>query len=275
MPLHQGLLADYIVHPHDEFRFNRVFTNVTEGMVTVQGEVRSAGSYPIVRGEHLSDLLARAGGLTDTAYPYGTVFLRKSAAALEREGYQRAAKEIEDELIVAMTRVGTDKISPDTFTAMQAFVTELRNQKALGRISIVADPSVLASKPELDPLLEAGDVVYIPQRPSTISVLGQVMQQGSFPYQAGLTIGDYIERAGGYARFADSSLTYIVLPDGSARKVEKSWLSFSTEALPPGSAIVVPRDVTPLDLRQTIIDVSQIFSQFAISIASIAVLSKQ
>jgi hypothetical protein len=36
----------------------------------------------------------------------------------------------------------------------------------------------------------------------------------------------------------------------------------------------VPRDVTPLDLRQTIIDVSQIFSQLAISIASVAVISR-
>ena len=55
----------------------------------------------------------------------------------------------------------------------------------------------------------------------------------------------------------------------------RSWLSFEVANLPPGSSIVVPRDVTPLDLRQTIIDVSQIFSQFAVSIASIAVLSKQ
>jgi protein involved in polysaccharide export with SLBB domain len=275
LPLRQGMFASYIVKPRDEFRFNQVFTDAQAGSVTVQGEVRFTGVYQITRGEHLSDLLARAGGLTNTAYPYGTVFLRKSAAALERDGYIRASKEIEDQLVVAMTRVGNDKISPDTFAAMQSFVTELRNQKALGRISIVADPSVLASRPQLDPMLESGDVLYIPQRPSTISVLGQVMQPGSFPYQAGRSLGDYIARAGGYSRQADESETFIVLPDGSARKVEKSWLSFSSNDLPPGSAIVVPRDVTPLDLRQTIIDVSQIFSQFAVAIASVAVLSKQ
>ena len=57
--------------------------------------------------------------------------------------------------------------------------------------------------------------------------------------------------------------------------MEKSWLGYDTSVLPPGSAIVVPRDVTPLDLRQTIIDVTQIFSQFAVAIASVAVLSKQ
>ena len=173
-----------------------------------------------------------------------------------------------------MTRVGSDKISPDTFSAMQGFITDLRSQKAVGRISVVADPSVLAAKPELDPLLEAGDIVYIPQRPSTISVLGQVRQPGSYPYQRQLNIGDYIARAGGYSPTAETSGAYLVLPDGSARKIERSWLSFDSDVLPPGSSIVVPRDVTPLDLRQVIIDTSQIFSQLAVSIASVAVISR-
>jgi len=269
-------LASYVVRPRDTFRFNEVFTDANVGSATVQGEVRFTGSYKLRRGERLSDLLARAGGLTNAAYPYGTVFLRKSAAALEREGYQRTAREVEDQLVVAMTRVGSNKIDPGTFAAMQNFVVDLRNQRALGRIAISADPSVLAANPALDPLLEADDVIYIPQRPSTISVLGQVMQAGSFPYLAGATVDDYLARAGGYSGLADKGQVYIVLPDGTARRLEKSWLRFgATTSLPPGSAIVVPRDVTPLDLRQTIIDVSQILSQLAISIASVAVLSKQ
>lgn len=269
-----GTYASYIVRPQDVFRFNTVYTENDNGNVTVQGEVRYSGTFQIRRGEHLSELLLRAGGLTSSAYPYGTVFLRKSVANMEHESYLRAAKETEDQLIVAMTRVGSDKISPDTFSAMQGFITDLRSQKAVGRISVVADPSVLAAKPELDPLLEAGDIVYIPQRPSTISVLGQVRQPGSYPYQRQLNIGDYIARAGGYSPTAETSGAYLVLPDGSARKIERSWLSFDSDVLPPGSSIVVPRDVTPLDLRQVIIDTSQIFSQLAVSIASVAVISR-
>ena len=269
-------LASYVVRPHDEFRFNQVFTDTNMGNVVVQGEVRYAGSYRLTRGERLSDLLARAGGLTNAAYPFGTVFLRKSVAALEREGYVRAAREVEDQLVAGLTRVGTNRVEAETFTSLQSFVSELRNQQALGRVSIVADPSILASRPELDPLLEADDVIYIPQRPSTISVLGQVMQSGAFPYRSGETVGDYIERAGGYTRFADSSETFVVLPDGTARRIERSWLRFdAADALPPGSAIVVPRNLSPFDLRQTLIDVGSILSQFAVSIASVAVLSRQ
>ncbi len=275
LPLRQGMLASYIVRPRDQLRFNQVFTDAGLGTATVQGEVRYTGTYQIVRGEHLSSLLARAGGLTGTAYPYGTIFLRKSAAATEREGYIRAAAEIEEELVVAMTRIGNDKIDPSTFGSLQGFVGELRNQRAIGRISISADPSILASKPELDPLLEPGDVVYIPQRPSTISVLGQVMQPGSLPYRSNLTLKDYVQMAGGYSPTSAPSNVFIVLPDGSARKLETSWLGFgNTPALPPGSAIVVPRDVTPINTRQLILDVTSIMSQLVVTVASLAVISR-
>jgi protein involved in polysaccharide export with SLBB domain len=276
LPLRQGTLASYVVHPRDQIHFNQVFTDVNVGQVTVQGEVRFAGTYPITRGERLSDMLMRAGGLTSTAYPAGTVFLRKSAALVEQEGYRRAADEIQSQLLAGMARIGNDKITGEGFTAIQGFITQLRTQKGLGRIAIAADPSVLAAHPALDPLLEPGDVIYIPQRPSTVTVLGEVMQPGSYSYQPGLTVDDYVRRAGGYAQFSNEGLTFIVQPDGSARKVETSWLGFGdSSTLPPGSSIVVPRDLAPLTARQILLDVSGIFSSFAVTAASLAVLAKQ
>lgn len=271
-----SILTTYIVKPRDEFRFNQTFNDADLGNVTIQGEVRFAGTYKLTRGERLSALLARVGGLTGLAYPYGTIFLRKSAAAKEQEGYLRAANQAEDQMLVAMTRTGTNKLDPATFSVMQGFVGELRNQKALGRISVQADPSILAASPNLDIALESGDVIFIPPRPSTITVSGQVLQPGSFPYRAGTSVADYIAQAGGYSSLADESQTFVVLPDGSARQIQRSWLRIdSGTALPPGSTIVVPRDLTPLDVRQTIIDATQILSQLAVSVASLAVLSKQ
>ena len=275
LPLHQGTLASYFVRPHDQLHFNKVFTDTGIGSITVQGEVRFTGSYPITRGEHLSDVLVRAGGLTSTAYPQGTVFLRKSAAQVEQDGYNRAADEIQSQLVAGMARIGNDKIPADAVTAIQNFITQLRTQKPLGRIAMDADPSLLASNPARDPLLEAGDVVFIPQRPSTVAVLGEVMQPGSYSYQPGLTVEEYIKKAGGYAQFANNDLTFIVMPDGSARRMETSWLNFDVSTLPPGSTIVVPRDLAPLFTRQIILDVTSILSSFAVTIASLAVLAKQ
>jgi protein involved in polysaccharide export with SLBB domain len=172
-----------------------------------------------------------------------------------------------------MARIGNDKIPADAVTAIQSFITQLRTQKPLGRIAMDADPSLLASDPAQDPLLEPGDVVFIPQRPSTVAVLGEVMQPGSYSYRPGMTVGDYIKKAGGYAQFANDDLTFIVMPDGSARRIETSWLNFDVNTLPPGSTIVVPRDLAPLFTRQIILDVTGIMSSFAVTIASLAVLS--
>jgi polysaccharide biosynthesis/export protein len=275
LPLRQGTLASYTVRPHDQLHFNMVFTDTGIGSVAVQGEVRFAGNYPITRGEHLSDVLMRAGGLTTTAYPQGTVFLRKSAAQVEQEGYHRAADEIQSQLVAGMARIGTDKIPGDAVTAIQGFVTQLRTQKPLGRIAMDADPSLLAANPARDPLLEAGDVVFIPQRPSTVAVLGEVMQPGSYSYQPGITVNEYIKEAGGYAQFANDDMTFVVMPDGSARRIETSWLNFDVTTLPPGSTIVVPRDLAPLLARQVILDVTGILSSFAVTAASLAILAKQ
>ena len=124
----------------------------------------------------------------------------------------------------------------------------MRNQPALGRVSVTADPTALAANPSLDPLLEPGDVIFVPQRPYEVSVLGQVLQPGSVPFRPGMSASDYIDQAGGYSQFADKSETFIVLPDGSARQVERSWLDFGGNEIPPGSTIFVSRDISGIDL---------------------------
>jgi protein involved in polysaccharide export with SLBB domain len=268
--------AAFIVSPRDQVRVNEVYTAATSGSVTVQGQVQNGGTYRIMRGEHLSELLQRAGGLTETAYPYGTVFLRRSAAIREQESNRRQAQEIENQLVLAMSRRDPNaKLSPDAFAAMQTYIGQIRSQKALGRVVVAADPAALAANPASDPLLEPGDLVFVPQKPYSVAVLGEVLQPGNIPFKKGMSASDYVERAGGYTRFADESETILVLPDGSAQRVDNSWLNFGSERIPPGSTIFVARDVSGIDLHQIIVDTTQIFSQLAVSAASLAVLSTQ
>jgi protein involved in polysaccharide export with SLBB domain len=274
LPLSATTLASYEVRAHDELRFHEVFSDVGLGTVTLQGEVRFPGQFKIIRGEHLLDLLKRAGGLTDVAYPYGAIYLRKSVAALEEEQFRRSADQLENSLLAAVAHTNsTTRTDSNLFTNAQTLVQTLRTQKGLGRISIVADPAILAAKPSENPLLEPGDVIFIPQHPSTVSVLGEVLQPGSFTYNRRMTAADYLAKAGGYSGFADDSLTYVILPDGSAKRYETSWLPNGGESLPPGSVIVVPRDIAPFSWQDFLLNGSQIFSQLAIAGASLAVLS--
>jgi protein involved in polysaccharide export with SLBB domain len=270
--LEDPAIQNYELHPRDEIRFNPIDTTLGAGTVTLQGQVRFPGIYNIERGERLSELLLRAGGLTDVSYPYGTVFLRKSVAEAEHQGNLRQATEIRNIIASGISRIGTDKLSAESVPALNELADRLRDAPALGRVSVIADPVALAANPSRDPLLESGDVVYIPQRPSTISVLGQVNQPGTFMFSPDASVDDYVEQAGGYGSLSDKSETFIIFPDGTARKADTSWLSFGSASLPPGTTIVVQRDPAPLDARQLILDISGILQSLAISAASLAVI---
>jgi polysaccharide biosynthesis/export protein len=166
-------------------------------------------------------------------------------------------------------------MSPEAFTAMQTYVEKIKTQKTLGRITVTADPALLAANPAADPLLEPNDIVFVPQRPYSVAVLGEVLQPSSVPFDSGMSASDYIDKAGGYSSFADEGLTILVLPDGSAKRVGSSWFGFDSETVPPGSTIFVARDVSGIDIHQIITETTSIASQLAISAASLAVLSKQ
>ena len=81
--------------------------------------------------------------------------------------------------------------------------------------------------------------------------------------------------AGGYGQFADDLQVFVILPDGTARRVRRfSWFDISGDEVPPGSAIFVSRDLSGIDTHQMIIDLTQIGSQLATTAAAMAVLSK-
>jgi protein involved in polysaccharide export with SLBB domain len=263
------------IRPLDVIRLRPVYSDREEGTVTVAGQVRYPGVFDITRDEHLSTLLKRAGGLSEVAYPYGAIFTRRDAAITEREGNERSAREIENEvptLVMSQGAQGQDLASASTYLASLA--RSLRQMPALGRIVITADPAVLAVKPELDFVLQPGDTLFVPKRPSTVTVSGEVLNPGAFQYRRGLPYSDYVKMAGGAMQSADDGRTFVVFPDGSSAPIDSGWLSFGgNEEVPPGSTIVVPRDLRPFNWSEFLKDATQIVSQLAITAASLSVIS--
>lgn len=268
-----GSLGSVAVSPLDVIRLRGVYSNRDEGTVTVAGQVRYPGVFDITRDERLSSVLQRAGGMTDVAYPYGAIFTRKTAALTEREGNIRASRQIEAEIATLAASPTTSPNAVQSGTYLTTLAQELRDTPVLGRVTITADPTVLATKPQLDVVLEPGDTVFIPKRPSSISVSGEVLNPGSFQYRASYTSDDYVRLAGGTTQSADEDRSFVVFPDGSARPIGDDWLSFRGDnRLPPGSTIVVPRDLSPFDLGQFLKDATQIVSQLAVTAASLSVI---
>ncbi|MEJ0044199.1 MAG: SLBB domain-containing protein [Rhizomicrobium sp.] len=262
------------IRPLDVVRLRQVYADRTGETITVAGQVRYPGVFDITRDERLSSVLQRAGGMTEVAYPYGTIFTRRSVAIHEREGNDRSARELQSQLAVLLsTPSRAASVDQSGVAYLSTMVSEIRNAPTLGRITVTADPVVLAARPELDLILEPGDAIFVPKRPSTVTVSGEVLNPGSFQFRSSYGLDDYVRLAGGPNQAADSGDTFVVLPDGSAAPTSDSWVSFGNGGhIPPGSTIVVPRDLRPFDWSTFLRDTTQIVSQLAIAGASLAVL---
>jgi polysaccharide export outer membrane protein len=260
--------------PLDRVRFNKIFSD-SSGEASLYGEVRYPGSYGITRGEHLSSLLARAGGLTRDAYPYGAIFLRRSVAEQERGVIQREADTLESQLVGLMgtLTIAKTQISDGEVAYITQLTQKMRNADGPGgRVAVVIDPKMVATHPEFDVVLEPGDRLYVPRTPSSVVVAGEVMAPNGLQFQNGMTVKDYIARAGGTTDVADDGHTFVIQPDGSAEQASgTSWLG-DPPKLAPGSVVVVPRNLRPFDWDVVLENAIQLTSQLAITAASISVI---
>jgi polysaccharide export outer membrane protein len=264
-------LAGIVINPQDVVRLRGVPSVRDKGTVIIAGQVNYPGVFDINRNERLSSVLERAGGMTDVAYPYGAVFTRRSAAGEERTGNDRAAREIESQVVSAPSSSG--QLNSDSISYLTTLAQRIRTAPALGRVTVTVDPAVLASHPELDIVLQSGDALFIPKRPSSVTVTGEVLNPGSFQYRTGLSAADYVNQAGGTSQSAEEGRIFIIRPDGSASPLRDSWLSFSDQQIPPGSTVVVPRDLRPFDWMQFLRDITQVTSQVAVTAASLSVIN--
>ena len=258
------------VSPGDVIRFNPVFTDRDTGPVLISGEFLRPGYYEIRRGERLSQVIQRAGGVSAQAYPYGAVFTRERVKRQQQIGFQRAARELNAALAVAVVTKGVD---PGAIVALSDLSQELGSIEAVGRVVIEADPTVLQVRPELDTVLEPGDRLFMPKRPNSVLVIGDVLNPGALQFISGTKADRYIRQAGGFQKAADEDRVFVVYPNGEAQPLSVSVWNYSPAQIPPGSTIVVPKEPAPLDLLTFTKDIAALLSQLAITAASLAVIS--
>jgi len=83
-----------------------------------------------------------------------------------------------------------------------------------------------------------------PVSPSTVDILGAVYNKNAFLYQREERLDDYLKRAGGPTRDADTARMFVIRADGSVlgkQSVKGLWNGgFASLRLMPGDAIVVP-----------------------------------
>lgn len=264
--LDQAKLETIRVAPGDTVRVNQKFNRVEEQSITLLGEVKNPGKYDLTPGDTMLTLIKRAGGLTDIAYPDGVIFSRASERKQEENRYKAQARDLEMKLAEAMRQENKDT-KPDMaqINAAQGLISQLRDAKAVGRITVEADPNILASDKEQDILLEGGDKIYIPRRPLTVRVGGEVLSPAALQFRRGKNAENYIEEAGGTTYFADADRAFVVYPDGSAKPLSVSAWKQGVTMIPPGSTIIVPRDPKPFDFLESAETISTILANIALT----------
>ena len=240
--------------------------------ISLEGAFVSPGIYGAKQGERLSDLIKRAGGYKNNAYPYGGVLARKSVARNEKVAFMRSADQLEQSIATAISSGRISSVGGDPTLALSSIsrlITNLENIDPIGRVVTEFDLDTLERSPEKDLFLEPGDKIFIPERSSTITVSGQVLSPTSFSFDPTLKVNNYIDLAGGYSEEADKNRTLVIYPNGMASRV-RNWPN--SPDLAPGTTLVVPRDPNPFDWLVFSQVLFPIISNFATSAAAIAAL---
>tara|TARA_B100000767_G_scaffold250097_1_gene252108 strand:+ start:2003 stop:3724 length:1722 start_codon:yes stop_codon:yes gene_type:complete len=240
--------------------------------VNIKGAVSVPGDYIIIEGESLSNLINRAGGYKEFAYPFGGFLNNERARQVNEEAKNKLYDSFLQNII---EKSSTDQ--PDT--NLPLVLEQLRNAEVSGRVMAEFDLNIISKNKDLDTTLENGDEIIIPYVTQQVYIYGEVNSSGTLRYTSGKDIQYYIENSGGFLESADTKNIYVVHPNGKTQRLDKypKGLSFinSPEYIPiyPGSIIYVSKKSytnTPTLIASIW---APIISSIALSIASVSALN--
>jgi polysaccharide export outer membrane protein len=269
--------ADIEISEHDNLRISRIPGWDALWTITLEGELKFPGEYRIREGETLGQVLERAGGLTDAAFPNGAIFLRESLREREQEQIEILTRRMEADL-TSLSLQNVDSTGSDTLETGRQLLTQLRDTEAVGRLVIDLDRiAASAENRELVAKLELrdGDQLMVPKKAQEVTVIGETQQNTSHLFQPGLSRNDYIDMSGGLTRRADKGLIYTVRASGAVVTSEGSrWFGRGGQSeILPGDTIVVPLETDKIRPITFWTSVTQILYQGAIAVAAIKTFS--
>lgn len=218
--LKEGLVVDgeagFELAPFDVVEVRRSPGYQPQRQVVLDGEVVFTGNYTLIRkNERLSDLVKRAGGITDDAYVRGGRLIRRMN---EKERAVRDAA-----LRAAQQNRGADSVSLEKLMADDYYAVGIELDKAL------SNPGS-----DYDVVLREGDRLVVPEYVSTVKINGDVMYPNTTVYLKDKRVKYYIAQAGGYGARAKRNKAYIVYMNGRVARVK------GRAKVEPGCEIIVP-----------------------------------
>ncbi|MDC1007630.1 SLBB domain-containing protein [Gammaproteobacteria bacterium] len=208
---------------------------------TVSGAVLKPGTYTMSSGETLDDLVNKAGGFTNNAYPFGSVFENKEAKLINEKAKVLLYQEFLDNIIaLSQQNIGGSM----DMTPIVTLTKEINKSEANGRI--VIDILSIESRKSLG--IQEGDSLLVPEKNNNVYVYGEVSSEGSVMYKENGDIDYFINKSGGTKKYADTSSIYVLHPNGESSRysIKRNIFENSPKSdiqVYPGSIIFVPRKI--------------------------------
>lgn len=254
--LKDGFVIDgqpgFVLQPYDQVFVRRSPGYQTQQNVSIQGEVIFGGTYTLTsKAERLSDLVKKAGGVTNSAYVRG--------AKLIRVANDEEKKRMQDVVKLMGRELGEN--------AIDSLGLQVDNQFSVG---IDLEAALANPGGDADQVLREGDVLNIPEYVNTVKINGAVMMPNTVSYRKGEKVSYYLSQAGGYSQHAKKSKKFIIYMNGQVAKVKGS----GKNQIEPGCEIIVPNKKQSKTNIGDILGYATSFTSLATMAATIANLFK-
>ena len=225
--------------------FDEVYVRFSPGyqeqqVVKIDGEITFAGDYVLAeKNSRLSDIIAKAGGITPDAYVKGASLKRKLT---------------EDEMrrLETLMELSSNKQSRDSVGLSLANIKDYS-------VGIDLEKALAHPGSAHDVVLRDGDKLYIPQLQSTVKINGAVTYPNSVTYTNGMSVGKCLSQAGGYNDIA-RKYPIVIYMNGKVATTKRTFIFFKRyPKVEPGCEIVVPTK-TQRDRKTSLAEVLSIAS---------------
>jgi polysaccharide biosynthesis/export protein len=195
--------------------------------VAITGQVKFPGRYSLKsKTDRVTDVLARAGGLTEEAHPEGVQFYRSYTDGRP---------------------TGGDPLSPLQVTQRSGSPPGARDsvRRSIPERVGIDLPRVLEDAGYQDNIvLVGGDSIHIPEFDPVVMVRGAVNSPGPVAYEPGKNLDWYVDRAGGYTQTGDDRRAYLTQPNGEREGIKRKTILADRVPRPkPGAVIYVPAKI--------------------------------
>ena len=215
----------FYIQPYDVINVRYLKGYVSQKNVTIKGEVNYQGSYTLTnKNERISDLIKRAGGLTQFAYVVGATLVRNN---------QDESSLNQEELLKGINE-------KDSITG------NLRDLVVKNGFKIGIDLKAIlngGAGTAIDLFLEEGDELLIPSEKQTIEVRGEVLSPTLVHFRPGKSLKSYVNNSGGFSGKANKTKTFVLYSNGDIKSVKKFLFFKFYPKLAPGAIIFVPSEI--------------------------------